>query len=981
MEKRLNESLQKQREQQTVTDESERKKKPLKSGAKAAGLKSVFVLSEGKELLTSFGRGNEAVPEKRVTGGTIANARTDNKEAFSAALQNKRFEVFGRTAGSSDDPLAVSRAPGQDLIGAKTALEERYFGRAFADNIHMQVIYAIQDINKILAVHANNIVYTLNNLDREADPETDDFIGSGYLTLKNTFETYCDPAALNEREREKVTVSKQHFDAFMQNPRLAYYGNAFFRKLSKAERLARGREIFDKESPERRQEILGSRGKNKSVDDEIRALAPEWVKREERDVYSELVLMSELRQSCFHGQQKNSARIFRLDNDLGPGVDGARELLDRLYAEKINDLRSFDKTSASSNFRLLFNAYHADNEKKKELAQEFYRFSVLKVSKNTGFSIRTLREKIIEDHAAQYRDKIYDSMRKKLFSTFDFFLWRFYEEREDEAEELRACLRAARSDEEKEQIYAEAAASCWPSVKPFVESVAATLCDVVKGRTKLNKLKLSADESTLVRNAIDGVRISPRASYFTKLIYLMTLFLDGKEINDLLTTLIHAFENIDSFLSVLGSERLERTFDANYRIFADSGVIAQELRAVNSFARMTTEPFNSKLVMFEDAAQLFGMSGGLVEHAEELREYLDNKMLDKTKLRLLPDGKVDTGFRNFIISNVTESRRFRYLVRYCEPRAVRDYMSCRPLIRLTLRDMPDTILRRYYEQSVGAATVDRERILDTLADKLLSLRFTDFENVNQRANAERNREKQKMMGIISLYLNVAYQIVKNLVYVNARYTMAYHCAERDTELLLNAAGEGNLLRRDRSWPARLHLPRRALARRRDRVEVMERDVARGPEAYNRDEWLGLVRTLRREKRVCDNLHNNYAYLCGADAEPGDASLSLLFVYRNKAAHLSVLNKGGRLSGDLKEAKSWFYVYHFLMQRVLEEEFRNTQALPERLRELLMMAERYRGCSKDLIKVLNLTFAYNLPRYKNLSIDGRFDKNHPDPSDE
>jgi hypothetical protein len=41
----------------------------------------------------------------------------------------------------------------------------------------------------------------------------------------------------------------------------------------------------------------------------------------------------------------------------------------------------------------------------------------------------------------------------------------------------------------------------------------------------------------------------------------------------------------------------------------------------------------------------------------------------------------------------------------------------------------------------------------------------------------------------------------------------------------------------------------------------------------------------------------------------------------------------------------------------------------------------RSVRTSLIKVLNLTFAYNLPRYKNLSIDGRFDKNHPGPSDE
>lgn len=919
---------------------TEKQGKPLKSSAKAAGLKSIFVLQGGSELLTSFGRGNEAVPEKRVTDGKIASARTDNREAISAALQNKRFELRGRTTGSSDDPLEASRAPGQDLIGAKAALETRYFGKTFADNIHVQTIHAIQDISKILAVHANNIVYTLNHLDRAAAPDAEDFIGIGYLTLRNRYETYCDPDAggLRGRIAENVRRSKQQFDAFLKNPRLAYYGNAFYRKAS---------------SEERKQG------------------ASELVVREARDIYSELALMSELRQACFHGKAVNTAKLFRLETASGDGVADARDLLDKLYAEKLRELGSFDSNSARSNFRLLFDAYGADtDEKKQALAREFYRFSVLKESKNTGYSIRTLREGIVREHEQQYADKEFDSVRSKLYTLYDFFLWRFYEERPDAAEELRAALRAARTEEEKAAIYAAAAAQCHGALAERVSGVAERLRDVVKGRVKIADLKLSDAELVVVSRAIDAVRISSEATYFTKLIYLMTLFLDGKEINDLLTTLIHAFENIDSFLSVMRSEGLDAAFTQDYAVFAKSGVIAQELRAVNSFARMTKEPISGKLVMFEDAAYLLGTSGELLEHAEELRRYLNDNVLDKEKLRTLPNGKPDTGFRNFIISNVLESRRFRYLVRYGDPRSLRTFMNSRPLIRLVLGEMPDSILRRYYELCVGSSTVGRGKLVDALVDKLTALRFADFEHVEQRANAERNLEKQRMQAMISLYLLVAYQIVKNLVYVNARYTLAYHCMERDTELLLS--GEPELLRDKKQ----LHLTRRMLTKRRDTVEAMERKVALGWEAYNRDEWLGVVRALRREKRVCGYLHQNYARLCGADAEPQLAALSLLRAYRNNAAHLSVLDEGSKYIGELTEAKSWFYVYHFLMQRVLASKFDRTEALPEGLRELLPFAEKRRECSMDLIKVLNLAFAYNLPRYKNLSIDVLFDRNRP-----
>ena len=45
-------------------------------------------------------------------------------------------------------------------------------------------------------------------------------------------------------------------------------------------------------------------------------------------------------------------------------------------------------------------------------------------------------------------------------------------------------------------------------------------------------------------------------------------------------------------------------------------------------------------------------------------------------------------------------------------------------------------------------------------------------------------------------------------------------------------------------------------------------------------------------------------------------------------------------------------------------------------EYFSKVEKYGTCCRDFIKALNVPFAYNLPRYKNLSIDGLFDKNRP-----
>ena len=48
---------------------------------------------------------------------------------------------------------------------------------------------------------------------------------------------------------------------------------------------------------------------------------------------------------------------------------------------------------------------------------------------------------------------------------------------------------------------------------------------------------------------------------------------------------------------------------------------------------------------------------------------------------------------------------------------------------------------------------------------LSKLSLEDFRNVEQSANAARNAQKAKYQGMLSLYLNVIYQIIKNKMYI------------------------------------------------------------------------------------------------------------------------------------------------------------------------------------------------------------------------
>ena len=88
-------------------------------------------------------------------------------------------------------------------------------------------------------------------------------------------------------------------------------------------------------------------------------------------------------------------------------------------------------------------------------------------------------------------------------------------------------------------------------------------------------------------NMLEGCLFEDKnTTVFSKFIYLITLFVNGKEINDFLTTLIHQFENIESFMTVLRARGLRAACVPEYRLFSKSKQVASELRVINSFSEL-----------------------------------------------------------------------------------------------------------------------------------------------------------------------------------------------------------------------------------------------------------------------------------------------------------------------------------------------------------------------------------------------------------
>ena len=862
-----------------------------KSSAKAAGMKSILV-SKNKMYITSFGKGNSAVLEYEVDNNDYNQTQLSSKNSSNIELHgvnevNITFSSkHGFESGVEINTSNPTHRSGEsspvrgDMLGLKSELEKRFFGKTFDDNIHIQLIYNILDIEKILAVYVTNIVYALNNMLGEGDDEShDDFMG--YLSAKNTYDVFTDPdeSDLSKNIKGNIKKSLSKFNDLLKTKRLGYFGL---------------------EEP-----------KTKDTN------ALEAYKKR---VYHMLAIVGQIRQSVFHDKSS------KLDEDLYSFIDiidsEYRETLDYLVDERFDSINKGFIQGNKVNISLLIDmmkGYEAD-----DIIRLYYDFIVLKSQKNLGFSIKKLREKMLEEYGYRFKDKQYDSVRSKMYKLMDFLLFcNYYRNDVVAGEALVRKLRFSMTDDEKEGIYADEAAKLWGKFRNDFENIADHMNgDVIK---ELGKADMDFDEKILdseKKNASDLL-------YFSKMIYMLTYFLDGKEINDLLTTLISKFDNIKEFLKIMKSSAVdvECELTAGYKLFNDSQRITNELFIVKNIASMRKPAASAKLTMFRDALTILG---------------IDDKITDdriSEILKLKEKGKGIHGLRNFITNNVIESSRFVYLIKYANAQKIREVAENEKVVMFVLGGIPDTQIERYYKSCVEFPDMNSplEAKRSELARMIKNIRFDDFKNVKQQAKGRENVAKERAKAVIGLYLTVMYLLVKNLVNVNARYVIAIHCLERDFGLYKEI------------------IPELASKNLKNDYRILSQTLC---ELCDKSPNLFLKKNERLRKCVEVDINN--------------ADSSMTRKYRNCIAHLTVVRELKEYIGDIRTVDSYFSIYHYVMQRCItkrEDDIKQEEKI--KYEDDLL---KNHGYTKDFVKALNSPFGYNIPRFKNLSIEQLFDRN-------
>lgn len=928
-----------------------------KSVAKASGLKSTFKTGKDTYLMTSFGRGNTALAEKDIKEGTIE----DILHTFSASL------IGDKDVRIQKNKLhAVVQLPVQDhnQLQTKSAIEKIFFGASYEDNFHVQIAYNVMDIKKLLTVYANNIVFTVNNLLRIEDK---DFLG--VFGLMNDFEKaqiayaiistglitrdkgkypayYINKNAWNENQNGLLALLKkrvnQHIDpniSLFQNVSnyiVNYFG---FCELSDIQKAAESFESIKKMGIDKCANYFSD-----VFSDSKGNINLEFI-------YESLRLLGSMRQTAFHSYDiknsispggKNFYSLFDIDIKASART---KEIIDTITGNKLNALNeNFVKTN-TVNLNILFSAY--PHIEKKELVKQFYDFSVRKVFKNMGFSVKNLRENILANEPAvkELTGKKYDSVRSKLYSLMDFGIYNYYLSHPQEADYFIEFLRMncvskreakleKIEDEKKQAIYREESARLWKQISGIVLENILPGIDKVQSRDKKLNKELDSD---LQKAVLSVVQTPDDLNYFAKAMYCICAFLDGKEINMFLDSLINSFENIESLREIAAEVNCSVEFNSSYSFFNHCGKMADELRFIKSTARMNKGKKASKNSNLHiKSYQYFDSAAILGEYDEE-----KVKKLFHLEERTQKGQKVDHTLRNFFINNVIGSNRFNYVIRFINPKHARTIMENEALVSFALQEIDEKQIVRYYlsvRNNEDPLEADSDYMRKKLVDKLMKVSFSAFEKVSN--DASEALEKERLKALVGLYLTIIYLIAKALVRINTSYSIAFGIFERDCEIMKQKAYE----EKNDSLEKKM---KKILAKNKKKSK---------PEHCSITQYFDeLGRINRRVKHLIERNSIHYDEHTFREV-------------RNCTEHLSVVSSFPTYVSEIKRVESYFDLYHYILLRVLKD---GAFIKQEKTLEGYEAVLRHQTAYKDFLYGILAPFAYNQARYINLACKKRF----------
>ena len=1028
-----------------IKNETINTKTKLKSRAKSMGLKSALLFNN-KLVLTSF------VGQKQV-GGKVRSANIEkltdfkgneipslqeivNQSLFLAdvnestihLVRNKRVknvENKGQDFAKEIDILnpANNKRVGQDYIGLKGEIEQKFFGRkTIEDNVLVQIGYNILDIKKIVSAYIGNVIQIFYNLNRNS---VNNFVSS------NTFSTSNNNNALvsninNSTTTNNVKINATNFSTTNTN---ANNSNNNVNKVKKQNfqdvigtltyfKTLSEQESFYAQNPQKdstfnalKDMLINTNAYGIYFDDVFKFLknnknnANQNITKsaEFEHNFNVMRLLSFIRQTCLHGKMgKYSAEdaIFNAKNFLNSTASNQPllKILDEIYEKgvtKVNDTfagknnngknKQNDKNVGVGNNLYILNKIFR-NWTIEKLVEEYYLFTIVKEQKNIGINLRHLREFIIEDYYANLRSDKYDKCRSKLYKIIDFVLYQTVVDNIDILNEMQQCLRINENGQDgKDKIYKKYAE--YFKYKANLEQVISVFDEEMQQDFKNGKninIKLNGNY-VLTPNNTD---------YFVKIIYFLSKFLDGKEINELYCSLINKFDNIASLIETVSLCNTQIKFQPVYAIFDNCQEISRQLRIAKSISRMKKQPTSFGKQIVADAYYILSLkyvdnnvivnnqSGNVLNQDKDYANFLNNIVNKKSRSKNLT---------NFIKNNVLKNKHFFYLIKYTDPRTCGILTKNRQLVEFALRELNESQIRRYYKSLTGNDNdFNAQTAMDLIIDKICNFSLVDVQkNIKNLSEEEykkpNNALKEQMCKIVTLYLTVIYLIVKNLTKVNTSFAIAFATFERDYHLMFDNNSSNNA--RNNNKLNYLSLTKKFL----DEDEIVFNKIL-NLTRVNPSMTVEEKRKIRKQrKELVKQMHfdihsynyikNNYdeiikdkrTYLDGNNQSQTNSFENSINLFRNKVAHLSISHDFTTSATNTNKITSYYSFYCYIMQKIVFETIKDNKKITNLQSKFLQEINKYGEYRMDAMKLLCMPFAYNLSRYKNLSTEALYCK--------
>jgi hypothetical protein len=345
-----------------------------KTDAKRIGVKSVLLHGNENITITTFGKGNKAevAIQTDKTGSNLAQ-KYEERNLTAQKLTSAGFEMLGTIGGDYLDPVILANPAdraGEDYLQLKGTLEKEFFSEEFPnDNVRIQIIHNILDIQKILGLYVNDIIYCVNNL-------RDDF-----------WITYKDEKGISKTSEEPDIVGTGSGKQKGALPKMRHYfgffGKAFRGVSPKPEKGKDGKLTNQAEFDavdNYNLSVLAVLNELRQVTAHYKNCHKIFLQNEK--LWKELKIKKDIVVSCSYNQQ-------------GKKLEVCENLIENAYTKRTADINSKFLDHSKVNLRILFRLFN--DVKQDEIIEGYYRFSILKEGKNIGLNMTKLRMELLKN--------------------------------------------------------------------------------------------------------------------------------------------------------------------------------------------------------------------------------------------------------------------------------------------------------------------------------------------------------------------------------------------------------------------------------------------------------------------------------------------------------------------------------------------------------------------------------------------------------